>query len=94
VEAKQFNDILHHHAKDAKKRLSEFESEFQAANEPTSNRAIEVITDLMNSVFENMVREFGMDGRLTGAEVADLLGQLLKKQSGRTFRVLNERRLK
>jgi hypothetical protein len=53
-----------------------------------------VIKDLMNSVFGNMVREFGMDGRLTGAEVADQLGQLLKRQSGRTFMARNERGLK
>jgi hypothetical protein len=94
VEAKQFNKILNRHAKDAKKPLSELKSEFQAATEQTSNGAIEVIKDLMDSVFGNRVREFGMNGRLTCAEVADQLGQLLTRQSGRKFRDPNERRLK
>jgi chromosome segregation ATPase len=94
AEAKQLNEVLNSRAKDAKKRLSELESEFRTATEQTLNGATELIKDLMDSVFQNMVREFPMDGRFTGAEVADQLGQLLKKQSGRTFTVLNERGLK
>jgi hypothetical protein len=90
ADARQLNEDLTRRAKETAKQLRDVESELSVATDRTQNGATTLIRGLMDSVFQDMVREFPTDERFTGAEVAAQLEELLKVQSGQALTFLSE----
>jgi hypothetical protein len=93
ADAKKAGVALDRQVKENARKVRELEAQMKDAGDTARESATGLIKDMMDSVFQRMVRQFPADGRWTGAEIGDLLATLLKEQSSRTLAIISEKGL-
>jgi hypothetical protein len=88
ADARRAGTTLDRQVKENARKVRELEAQVQDAADTARDKATALIKELMDSVFQGMLRLFPTDGRWTGKEISVELASLLRDQSEKTLAVI------